>query len=62
LSRWRLRVREEKMEGVWICCCDWNPSRAMRDEEGGDERRDEEVEISESERFLLRNIVVELGG
>jgi hypothetical protein len=52
-----LRVREEKREGVCICWDDWNASTDTRDVESGEERREEVVEISESERFLLRNIV-----
>jgi hypothetical protein len=60
LSRRRLRVREEKREGVWIVV--WGVvmlSRAVRlPDERGEERRELVVEISESERLRLRTMVV----
>lgn len=63
LSRWRLRVRDAKREGVWICGWDWNESIAMKGlDEMGDERRDEVVEISESERLRLRTAAMMNGG
>lgn len=62
LSRWRLRVRDAKREGVWICGWDWNESMAMKElDEMGDERRDEVVEISESERLRLRTAAMMSG-
>jgi hypothetical protein len=63
LSRWRLRVRDAKRKGVWICGWDWNESIAMKElDEIGDERRDEVVEISESERLRLRTEAMMNGG
>ena len=51
LSRCRFRVREEKRVGDWTRWGVWKSRDNMF--EGGEERRELDREISESERFLL---------